>query len=117
MGGRVLPGETEEDAMARKFLQETGVTVSPERLVYLRTARYIWNERAQPPQDTGSDSVGYTFSVELTDEELATMAANLDPTEYDREAGLREFTRDELVTEDLHQAILDHYDAIFNNDN
>lgn len=117
LGGRVFPGELEADAIARKYKQEAGIDVAPERFEYVDTFRYMRKGRAQAPQEYGSDCIGYTFAVELTDDELAMASSNLDPTEYDAKLGLAEFTRGQLIAEGVDQAVVDIYDAIFNNDN
>ncbi len=113
IGGRVLPGELEADAISRKFKQEAGIYIAPERFCYIDTIRYMRAGRAQPPQEYGSDAIGYTFAVELTDDELATASDNLDAAEYDTELGLVEFTRERLVTEGVDAAAIDIYDSIF----
>lgn len=114
IGGRVLPGELEADAIARKFKQEAGIDIAPERFRYVETIRYMRAGRAQEPQEYGSDAIGYTFAVELTDYELATASASLDPAEYNTSLGLMEFTRERLVAEGVDKAAIYIYDAIFN---
>lgn len=113
IGGRMQAGEQERDAMHRKFLQETSVDVDSARFEFLCMNRYFWKDRQQEPQENGADSLAYTFIVELMEEELKQAAENLEKREYEASGGLREFTRDELLQEGAHEAIIDLYDQVF----
>ena len=115
IGGRVRAGEKEQDAMRRKFLQETSVDVDPARFEFLRMNRYFWKDREQEPQGNGSDNLAYSFAIELTGQELQQVSKNLEKREYEASGGLREFTREELLQEGAHEAIIDLYDQIFKN--
>lgn len=113
IGGRWFAGETRAESMVRCFKRETGLDVVPDRFGYVYTNEYMWAERRQEPQNVGSHNVAYTFRVSLTDAEIAAAAKHLNPDEYDREFGLREFNREDLVRDGAHEAILDLYDEIF----
>lgn len=112
IGGRRWVGETPTDAIVRKCKSEVGLTLSPERFHYLTTVEYIWKERQQEPQDIGTHGIAYTFGIELSPEELESAAKKLDPNEYETGFGLKEFTRDELVSNNTHPALLYFYDII-----
>lgn len=113
IGGTLRRGFTAEDGMAEKFFAETALRVDPTRFEFIAMVRYWWKDRAQEPEDTGSDNLAYTYYIELSPEDRAVVAANLDANEYDRASGLREFTREDLVHEGVHPVIVDVYDAIF----
>ncbi|TSC79454.1 MAG: hypothetical protein G01um101429_441 [Parcubacteria group bacterium Gr01-1014_29] len=116
VGGRMRAGEKEQDAIRRKFLQETSVDVDPARFEFLRMNRYFWKDRQQEPQENGNDSLAYTFAIELTKQELRQVSENLERNEYEASGGLREFTREELIEEGIHEAIIDLYDQIYKNE-
>lgn len=118
IGGRMNAGETERESIMRAFRRETGLELPAGRFVETpRMTRYQWSERQQVPQTLGSDNLCYNYSLELSGEELAHVAAHLDPNEYDQEVGLREFTRAELKAiyseGRLHPVIWDIYQTIF----
>ena len=118
IGGRVRAGEVETAAIRRNFQRETGLDLTIDRFqVVPLLTRYHWSERQQEPQDVGSDNLCYNFAVELTADELAYAASHLDPNEYDAAAGLRAFSRSQLVelknAGRLHPVILDVFAAIF----
>lgn len=113
IGGRVFAGEKEIDAMRRSLRRETSLDLPPERFTFLCVNRYMWTTRQQEPQNKGCDTLAYTFCAELSAEERATAARNLDPDEYEAPAGFREFDREQLVQEKIHPAIVDMYDFVF----
>lgn len=113
IGGRMWAGEKEHNAMHRKFLQETSVDIEPMRFEFVRMNRYHWKDRQQEPQDKGSDTLAYTFAIELTEDELRQSSENLEKREYEAGGGLQEFNREDLVHERVHEAVLDLYDQIF----
>lgn len=111
IGGTLHRGREARAGMAATFFCETHLRVEPGRFRFVAVVRYWWKDRAQNPEDIGSDNLAYTYYIELSPEDRAFVAANLDVEEYDR--GLRKFTREDLVREGVHQVILDTYDAIF----
>lgn len=113
IGGRINAGETAQEGIARKMKLETSLAVTPDRFQFLAMNRYVFTKRKQEPQEKGTDNLAYTFSLVLTPDERAVVAVNLDPHEYDHSVGLREFSREALVTEKVHPAVLDLYDAVF----
>lgn len=113
IGGRLRAGEPYEVAAARKFKEEAALDVDPERLSYVTTNRYITALRKQAPVEEGSDTIGFTFAIELTPAERLHVSAHLDPREYDVSAGLLECTREDLVKKNTHRALVDMFDALF----
>ena len=119
IGGRLCAGEDEREGMRRSFARETGLMVAPGRFRLISFKRYLHSEREQKPQNTGSDCLSYTFSIELTPEERAMASQKLHPSEYDAALGLREFNREEILHEFAGRegaqsaALLDMYDEIF----
>lgn len=113
IGGRVFAGEPERTAITRLVKREAGLEIAPERFEYLRMNRYLWTEREQQPQNKGSDNLCYTFILEISDEEKQIASKHLDPHEYDTTTGLQEFNKEELEKENVHKAITDLYDLVF----
>ncbi len=115
IGGRVKAGEGALEAMQRAFKRETGLDVELGRFQFVSMNRYHWKDREQVPQETGSDNFSYTFFLTPTDKELDTIGRSLEKTEYVKDAGLKEFDRNQLVKIGVHQVIIDLYDTIFPN--
>ncbi len=113
IGGRMRPGEIKEEAAAWNFRRETGLELIPSRLCLEAVFDYRWKDRAQVPEGIGCHMLGYTFVVELTTEEMAAVAVNLEKKEYETSAGLTAFSREKLVEEKVFPAILDLYDHVF----
>lgn len=113
IGGRMFAGENQLDSIARCFERETSVAVDKNRFVLRCVNRYMWKDRQQIPQDIGEDNLAYTFSVELTPDELRNASSSLDPDEYDKSIGLEEFDYERLQKEKVHPAIIDVYKDIF----
>lgn len=113
IGGRMASHETKEEAAARNFKRETGLEIHHSRLKLAAVFDYRCKDRAQPPQEIGCHMLGYTFTVELTAAELASVSVNLEKEEYGKGAGLFAFDRERLVEEEVFPAILDLYDHVF----
>ncbi len=113
IGGRMAPHETKEEAAVRNFQRETGLEISQNRFKLAAVLDYRWKERAQSPQETGCHMLGYTFSVELTVSELASISGNLNENEYEKGTGFFAFDRKRLIKEDVFPSILDLYDYLF----
>ncbi|MDO8499288.1 MAG: NUDIX domain-containing protein [bacterium] len=109
IGGKLFPGEHENDGMSRSFKRETGLDIAPLRFRFQKMIRYFWPDREQTPQETGRDDLVFTFVVQLTDEELT--AVQLDE-EYEK-GGLKEYTYADLEREGAHQAVLDLWKELF----
>ncbi len=110
VGGRSFIGETEQQSAQRCFRRETGLLIEENRFEFICMNRYFFADRQQIPQDVGCDSLCYTFSLQLTEEERSRVV--LDPKEY-QEGGLRAFGREDLQTEGVQQCVRDVYKNIF----
>lgn len=113
IGGRIFAGELETEAACRHVKHDTNLSITPERFEFIMMNRYIWTERQQEPQHVGSDSVAYTFALDISDEELAVARTCLNPAEYDSELGIAAFNRLELKTEGVHSEIRRLYETVF----
>ncbi|HEX7230932.1 MAG TPA: hypothetical protein VF452_11105 [Candidatus Binatia bacterium] len=89
LGGRILRGEPESEAISRIVKREASIEVSPERFILVSQGRYFLKDRQQEPQDAGNDTLCYHFAVELTDPELRVASANLDEKGFKEVAVLR----------------------------
>jgi ADP-ribose pyrophosphatase YjhB (NUDIX family) len=110
IGGRQMAGEIPEQAIRRCFKRETGLDVPENRFHFVLINNYIWKDREQEPQNVGSHNFALTFYIELSEEERT--AVKLVSAEYE-EFGLREFSREDLIREGAHQALIDLYDNVF----
>ena len=113
IGGRMATHETAKEAAVRNFRRETGLEIAHYRLKLVSILDYRFKDRAQTPQEIGTHTLAYTFTVELTADEIAVITANLDKVEYKASAGLAVFNRERLVEEKVFPAVLDLYDHIF----
>lgn len=114
IGGGRLAGETATETIVRKVHDETGLAISPQRFQLLGIIEYIWPRRHQAPTNAGRHDINYVFSLEVTDEELASANSNLDPSEYDASVGLQKFSSvAELTAAGVRQNIIDYYQEIF----
>lgn len=113
LGGRLPPRLTKEEGVVMNFKRETKVHISQKRFQLVAVFDYRCKDRAQWPYDMGCHMVVYTYTVELNQDELARVSANLDEEEYERNAGLSDFNRERLVGERVRSNILDLYDHVF----
>ena len=114
IGGGVMAGELEIDAIQKHVKNDTSLVLSSSRFTYLTTNRYIWAEREQELREAGCDSIGYTFTAELGENERAQATRGMNPNEYDPERGLTAFDFKGLESAGVHQAIRDMYQLVFN---
>lgn len=82
VGGTIEPGEEPAEAARREALEETGLTVTPERLVGV----YAWS-RIEYPNGDICDYIGSVFACSITSGELKASDESLE---------LRFFSRAEL---------------------
>lgn len=113
IGGRRNVGKSVKESMIANFARETGLELSAHRFKFILPQEYLWKDREQEPQDAGSHNYSYVYAVELSDAELTGVNSHLDSTEYENGVGLVEFTREKLIAECVHAAIVDFYDAYF----
>ncbi|MEK7609521.1 MAG: NUDIX hydrolase [Patescibacteria group bacterium] len=112
-GGRVKASETNASAAIRCFARETKVSLGLDRITHIAVLDYLWKDRAQEPCDMGCHTIGHTFVVELSSDELVVLRHELEPGEYDYEKGIRAFNREELVFENVLPPVIELYDEIF----
>ncbi len=113
IGGRQFAFETSEESVRRCFKRETKLDLPEDRFHYVRHNWYVWKDRQQEPQDEGSHNLAFTYAVELSPDELSLAWASLHPEEYDIEAGLRPFGRDDLIKEAVHPMLVALFDQLF----
>jgi len=112
IGGRTFAGETFGKSVQRCFKRETGLIIPVSKFKFINIQNFIWAERQQHPQNIGTHPISFAFAVELTKKELAKISGSLDKKEY-AGSGLKEFSRNELVKQRVHPAIIEGYDRIF----
>lgn len=79
-GGRMLPGESFEDTAARKVKDELDLTISPDRFQQLPVGATSWvfDTRAQEPQDYGCHMIGIEVLLRITREEITAIQLTKD---------------------------------------
>jgi ADP-ribose pyrophosphatase YjhB (NUDIX family) len=100
IGGRMAAGESPLAAVHRKLLEEVGLDIDCDRLLYIGVYSTCFSTRQQPPQQNGLHSLNLTYQVELTADEKA--ALSLSATEYLE----GEWMSDDRITELLDRAIV-----------
>jgi hypothetical protein len=113
-GGRILKGESFEEAAIRHLEHDAQLVIATNRLHLLNLPnRYFWARRKQEPQEVGSDNLSFTFTFEITEKEFKVARKHLNREEYYKGA-FKEFTHDELLaTPNIHNAIFHLYRQIF----
>lgn len=113
LGGRMFfNDETLEDSAARCIYLETGVRIDPVRFEHIGPLHlYSWVKVAQG--DFGGKNLATTFRLTVNAKELELMKIGLQSREYDPQFGMQRFDRNRLVDENVHPAILDLFDNIF----
>jgi 8-oxo-dGTP pyrophosphatase MutT (NUDIX family) len=112
MGGRISFGEDFKDAAVRKLSEETLISIDPERLTFVMQHRTISHLREQSPQEAGSDTLGFLFRVDVTQDELNVALNGLAPEEY-QPRSLTPFNRRTLTQQNVRPQIMDAYDRIY----
>ena len=110
IGGRRKAGESPLLGITRKLKQETGLDIESSRFEFLTIVEYLWEDRQQEPQNTGTHGLAYTYAIELSEEEIKNAAVNLDADEYDKAFGLKEFSKQDLLDHKAHPALLYFFD-------
>jgi hypothetical protein len=100
-----------EKSVADVFKRETKLILDSRRLKLLNSMHYIFPDRAQEPQNAGSDTTGFVFGAELTEEEIEQMKGGLDETEY--EGGVTEMTYEDMVQNNVPLVIRDTWMKTF----
>lgn len=114
IGGRVNAGEDYVLAAARHIKTDTSLDLSKERFEGpVAFHHYTFGTRQEEPQNLGCDTPVLVFLAEVNYDEMVLASSHLNKMEYDTVLGLREFSRERLVTKGVHSAIVDIYDQIF----
>jgi hypothetical protein len=111
-GGRISFNDASpEQSIARCLELETGQRFELSRFVKLADHLYSWVKTKQG--DFPGKNLVLTYQIEVTKEELARMSASLAANEYNQDFGIQRFTRERLVNENVHPALIDLYDDIY----
>ncbi len=112
LGGRIQFNSVNiQDAISSNVMRETKVRFSPERFKLLTVNNYFWINCAQG--NFPSKILAPLFHLEVSKEELSKISSGLIASEYEQGFGLQPFTREYLIRENVHPAILDAFDLIW----
>ncbi len=111
--GGVIKAQVEPlENLVNCFKRETGLEVESKRFKRINLVdgnglpvRTLW--------PTGRNDMHFIFYIELTPREIKKVEENLDPQEYDKEAGLREFTLPELKQVGVRDIVIDAVELAF----
>lgn len=77
VGGKMMPGETFEEAVVRNVKRELGLNIDSSRFAFLPSIySLVWSRRQQAPKDNGSHTVSITTILKITDNEVARIKPN-----------------------------------------
>jgi len=110
IGGRRKFGEHALQGMVRTFQRETKLWVPPRMFRYVDLNEYFFVDRQQVPQNIGTHSVALTYSVNLSERQIAMI--RLDPHEY-HDGGLQKLRFKDLRESDLPQPVKDIARKVF----
>lgn len=119
IGGALNAGELPEKAAQRNLKRETSLELPLERFLVLPHLNfYVWNERDYEPKNLGCNDIVFCYLIEPSPDEITQASQNLDKTEYEQNAVLKEFTRKGIEVESgfnklARKVILELYDEIF----
>ena len=112
IGGVIKAQVDPLENMVNCFKRETGLEVKPKRFKRINLVdsnglpvRTLW--------PTGRNDMHFIFQIELSPAEIKKVEENLDPQEYDKEAGLREFTLSELKQTGVRDVVIDAVELVF----
>jgi len=102
IGGRMIPGETFEEAASRNTKRELGLDIDPSRFSYFGTYNFIWAKRQQKPKGHGSQNVAITMLLKISEEEWKNI--KFDRKEY---SSVERFLPESIrkAKDDVHPAI------------
>lgn len=83
-GGRMKPGETPPEAVARHLSREVGLVLKPtelHRIEYVGCYSYLWRLRQQPPTENGTADISVVHTLTITEEAKGKLSLCRD--EYD----------------------------------
>lgn len=70
IGGRLIAGESPEEAARRKLFQESELQINDlSRFKFLEVYSAYYSIRQQPPQENGSHTINFTFVLKINEEE------------------------------------------------
>lgn len=113
IGGRRKAGKLPQEAVSECFKRETSLEIPPERFHLISINEYIFKKRQQKPNNKGSHALSHTFVLEINEDEMGKISEGLAEEEFDKSMGLQGFDRARLVSEGIHQSLIDLYDIIF----
>ncbi|MFH1671763.1 MAG: NUDIX domain-containing protein [Candidatus Portnoybacteria bacterium] len=79
-GGRMVPGESPEEACARTIKRDLGLEVSPDRFAFIDVLSNAFDRRQEPPQENGCHDLNL-FHLIIVDEKEATLI-KMEKAEY-----------------------------------
>lgn len=101
-GGRTRPGETLHESSVRLLARELSLPLTAaglrERMATVGYYSFVWEMRTQQPRHNGTADISVVSSMEVTDDEKATIATN---TEEER----RWVTADHVLSSPYHPAL------------
>eukprot|EP00897_Mesotaenium_endlicherianum_P006555 jgi/Mesen1/5928/ME000301S05069 len=101
MGGRMKPGETPEQSVARLVGRELNLIVNPVDIKLIGVHSYAWQRRQQLPMDNGTCDISACFSLVL--EKAVVDSIKFDEKEY---SDIRWFSIEEIISgENFHPAL------------
>lgn len=119
IGGALNAGELPEKAAQRNLKRETSLKLPLERFNCLPHLNfYIWIEKDCEQKNLGCNDIIFCYLIEPSVKEITQISKNLDKTEYEKNAVLKEFTRKDIGVESgfnklARKAILELYDEVF----
>jgi len=93
IGGRLMPGESPQEAAARDIKRELKLIISPKRFSYLGTYSMAWIKRRQAPEKNGTHSMSTIMALFISNKEVADIKLNEEHKEM-------KWRRPELVEKD-----------------
>lgn len=91
-GGRMVPGESPQQACVRNTKRDLGLEIAPERFVYLDVLSLVFGRRNEPPQENGCHDLVLFHFLEISDKEYD--AIKLGTKEY---SGILMATKEDIL--------------------
>jgi hypothetical protein len=113
LGGRIFFNDaTLADSVARCIKRETSQEFAKKRFRQLPTPHlYSWIKTAQG--EFPGRNLAITFHLDASEAELENIGSHLTGAEYEQGFGIQRYTRERLLDEKCHPALLDLHDDIF----
>ncbi|GBG72688.1 hypothetical protein CBR_g12256 [Chara braunii] len=100
VGGRMRPGETPEESLARLISRELGLEIESRRPRLLGVHSLAWEKRAQAPAENGTCDLSLVYTLVLQEDECSKIC--LDQKEY---SDSRWFRLEEISEGEFHPAL------------